>query len=95
MGKITSKDYDDRIVKQGLQFQIDRYYEPKDSSMRRRIKTLIEVISPKPGERILDIGCGVGTFAYRCASAGALSVGIDYSVESIKAARTLCARWSM
>ena len=95
MRKITSKVYDDRIVEQGLQFQIDWYYEPKDSSMRRRVKTIMDAISPKPGELILDIGCGVGTFAYRCASAGVLSVGIDYSIESIKAARALCARYDV
>ena len=95
MGKITSKSYDDRIIEQGLQFQVDRYYEPKDVSMTRRVKAIVEAIGPKPGERILDIGCGVGTFAHRCAWAGALSVGIDYSIESIKAARTLCARYGV
>ncbi|MCX5667895.1 MAG: methyltransferase domain-containing protein [Candidatus Omnitrophica bacterium] len=95
MGKITSKAYDDRILEQGLQFQIDSYYEPKDVSMIRRVKTIVGAIGPKPGERILDIGCGVGTFAYRCAWAGALSIGIDYSIESIKAARALSARYGV
>jgi len=95
MGKITSKDYDDRIVKQGLQFQIDNYYEPKNASMRRRLRAVIEVISPKPGERTLDIGCGAGTFAYQCAASDALSVGIDYSFESIKTATALCARYGV
>lgn len=93
MEKITSRSYDDRIIKQGLQFQIDNYYEPKDPSMQRRVKMVLGMIDPKPGERILDIGCGVGTFAYRCARAGAHSIGIDYSTESIKAARALSAKY--
>jgi ubiquinone/menaquinone biosynthesis C-methylase UbiE len=89
MGTITSKDYDSRIVAQGLQFQIDNYYIPKDAAMRRRIEVVTTAIEPKAGEKILDIGCGVGTFAYRCAKAGARTIAIDYSLESIKAARTL------
>ena len=95
MEKITPRSYDDRIIAQGFQFQIDTYYEPKDPAMIRRVKTVIEAIDPKPGERILDIGCGVGTFAYRCASAGALSIGVDYSRESIKAAKALCERYGV
>lgn len=95
MGNITSKDYDDRIVAQGLQFQIDNYYDPKDAVMRRRVEAVAAAVEPKSGERILDVGCGVGTFAYRCARAGASSVGIDYSLESIKAAIALGAKFGV
>lgn len=90
---ITSKDYDDRIIAAGLKHQIDVYYEPKDLANKRRIEIVMEAIEPKPEEEILDVGCGVGTFAFHCAKMGARACGIDYSFESIKAANTLCARF--
>lgn len=93
MSVITSKDYDERVMAQGLRFQIDNYYEPKETAMKRRIETVAEAMGSLRGEKVLDVGCGVGTFAYRCAVSGAKTVGIDYSFESIKAARTLAAKF--
>ena len=40
-----------------------------------------------PGQRILDLGTGVGFLALRFAQAGALSTGVDISAEQIQAAR--------
>lgn len=88
---ITSKDYDDRIIAAGLKHQIDTYYEPADLCEKRRINVVMEALDPKPKEKILDVGCGVGTFAFHCAKLGARTFGIDYSLESIKAANELCA----
>jgi cyclopropane fatty-acyl-phospholipid synthase-like methyltransferase len=87
--KITSRTYDEHVVSQGLQFQKDEYYEPKDIQMRARIEAVLHALAPAPGETVLDIGCGVGTFAFHAAKAGATTTGIDYSPESIKAATTL------
>jgi ubiquinone/menaquinone biosynthesis C-methylase UbiE len=93
--EITSKVYDDHILDQGLQFQIDTYYEPKDAFSKKRIEDVLAAVNPLPGERILDIGCGVGTFAFHCAKRGALTAGIDYSEESIRAAKTLSSRFGV
>lgn len=38
---------------------------------------LIDLLSPQPGERILDLGCGIGELAGRIAGAGAEVVGLD------------------
>ncbi len=86
---VTSQTYDRHILAQGLEFQIEKYYAPKEASLLRRIRIVLDAIAPKANERILDIGCGVGTFAYHCATAGTLSTGIDYSLESIRVARDL------
>ena len=46
----------------------------------RRIEecsTLIQWLEPRPGERVLDVGCGDGFFDAEIASAGANVVGID------------------
>ena len=40
-------------------------------------------LSPQPGERILDVGCGTGDLAANMAEAGARVVGIDQSVNMI------------
>jgi len=92
---ITSKDYDQHILSQGLQFQINEYYQPKDVFAKRRNRIVIEAFTPKPGEKILDVGCGVGTFAFHSAKAGARGFGIDYSLESIKVANELCAKFAV
>jgi SAM-dependent methyltransferase len=48
----------------------------------------IELLEPKTGERILDIGCGDGALTQRLVARGCNVVGIDTSVEQVAAART-------
>lgn len=92
---ITPEIYDKHIISQGLQFQIDKYYEPKEIALRRRIEIVLRAINPQPQEKILDIGCGAGTFAFHCAKRKALSIGIDYSKDSIKTAQILSERYGV
>lgn len=47
----------------------------------------LELLDPKPGERVLDVGCGEGTLTRRIAECGATVVGIDNSPEMVAAAR--------
>jgi len=44
---------------------------------------VLELLSPRPGERILDLGCGEGTLTEKIAASGALVVGIDASAEMV------------
>lgn len=48
---------------------------------------LIEVLDPKPGERILDLGSGTGHLAAEIAARGARVVGMDASAEMVARAR--------
>ena len=48
---------------------------------------LINLLTPKPGERILDLGCGTGQLTAQIANAGAVAIGIDYSSEMIACAQ--------
>ena len=45
------------------------------------------LLDPKPGERILDVGCGEGTLTKRVLERGATVLGIDNSPQMIAAAR--------
>lgn len=42
----------------------------------------------KPGDRVLDIGCGTGTLALRCIGNGAQVVGLDSSHIMLRQARS-------
>jgi trans-aconitate methyltransferase len=48
---------------------------------------LLVMLEARPGERILDIGCGDGALTEKIAAAGAAVVGVDFSAEQIEAAR--------
>jgi trans-aconitate methyltransferase len=47
----------------------------------------LDLLDPKPRERILDVGCGEGTLTKRIIDRGATVLGIDNSPEMIAAAR--------
>ena len=51
----------------------------KDFNFRRLLETApaLRWLKPRNGERILDIGCGDGTYNYRIAQRGAHIVGLD------------------
>ena len=48
---------------------------------------LIELLDPKPGMRILDVGCGNGTLTLKLMESGAQVVGIDASAAMVEAAK--------
>lgn len=49
--------------------------------------TLVELLDPQPGERILDLGCGTGELTHQISESGASVVGIDSSTELIATAQ--------
>src|SRR5215211_1852842 len=50
---------------------------------------VIELLAPRPGERIIDLGCGTGGLTAQIAAAGAEIIGIDASEAMITRAREL------
>jgi trans-aconitate methyltransferase len=49
---------------------------------------VVELLAPKAGERILDLGCGDGALTEKLVALGCAVVGVDGSAEQIAAART-------
>src|SRR4029077_4202352 len=50
---------------------------------------VVDLLAPKPGERILDLGCGDGVLTKKLADLGCEVVAVDSSVPQIEAARKL------
>ena len=50
---------------------------------------VVELLNPKPGERILDLGCGDGALTKKLQERGCDVVGVDASPDMIRAARAL------
>jgi len=48
---------------------------------------VVELLAPKSGETILDLGCGTGDLAHEISQSGAAVIGLDRSAEMIDAAR--------
>jgi len=50
-------------------------------------RDLLPLLEAKPGERILDLGCGTGTLTAEIAASGAKVIGLDADAAMLKAAR--------
>jgi trans-aconitate methyltransferase len=62
-------------------------YEARHSFVWELGEGLVDLLDPKPGERILDLGCGPGQLTRKIADRGAELTGLDVSPEMIGQAR--------
>ncbi|MBV8550634.1 MAG: methyltransferase domain-containing protein [Acidobacteriaceae bacterium] len=62
-------------------------YEARHAFVWQLGQGLIDLLDPKPGERILDLGCGTGQLTDKIAERGAEVLGLDASPEMIGQAR--------
>ncbi|HEX9341899.1 MAG TPA: methyltransferase domain-containing protein [Thermoplasmata archaeon] len=59
-------------------------YDRKDMWARNRIEDIVESVVPQPGERILDVGCGIGIATMECARRGGILFAVDYAVPGLR-----------
>jgi trans-aconitate methyltransferase len=62
-------------------------YDSKHSFVWKYGASLVELLAPRPGERIVDLGCGTGHLTAQIAAANAEVIGIDSSPQMIEQAR--------
>ena len=63
-------------------------YDEKHSFVWKMAAGLLDLLEAKPGERILDIGCGTGHLTAQIAATGANVIGVDRSPDMIQQARS-------
>ena len=64
-------------------------YDDAHAFVWKAAASLLELLDPKAGERILDLGCGTGHLTAQIAARGATVIGLDNSQEMIGSARRL------
>lgn len=64
-----------------------KLYDGKHAFVWEKAKAVMELLAPKAGERILDLGCGTGHLTAQIAATRANVIGIDRSAEMISQAR--------
>jgi ubiquinone/menaquinone biosynthesis C-methylase UbiE len=62
-------------------------YRERIPFARQRIANVLSLLPDVKGKSLLDVGCGMGTFAIETAARGAFSVGVDMMDTAIKAAQ--------
>jgi SAM-dependent methyltransferase len=56
-----------------------------DSPFQRyRVRRVLELYRPGAGERVVDVGCGWGTFSFALSTLAAEVVGVDFSSRSVE-----------
>jgi ubiquinone/menaquinone biosynthesis C-methylase UbiE len=54
-----------------------------------RLAALTQLVEPKPGDRILDLGCAAGALTHFFSQSGATVIGVDSEPRAIAKARSL------
>jgi trans-aconitate methyltransferase len=63
-------------------------YDGRHAFVWKHGESLVDLLAPRAGERILDLGCGTGHLTARIAATGATAVGMDRSEEMLSQARS-------
>lgn len=61
-----------------------------DLANRRAVAASIAALAPRPGEHVLDLGCGTGRAAELIGRTGARVTGVDHSPLMVETARRRC-----
>ncbi len=65
----------------------DHLQDMESAFQRYRVSKVLEIHDPEPVDRVVDLGCGWGTFGFVLAPRVADVVGVDFSDKSIELCR--------
>jgi SAM-dependent methyltransferase len=66
-----------------------RAYLDQTPWTRLRLAAVRDLVDPRPGERILDLGCAAGAVTHFLSTFGCFAVGVDAEPWAVEAARAL------
>lgn len=64
----------------------DLYFQTLGLAPTRYTEPPIKLASLRPGDRVLDVGCGRGEVVFQSAARGAVATGIDFATSAIEIA---------
>lgn len=67
----------------------EAYFTSLGLASTRYTRIPLELAKIRPGDRIIDVGCGRAEIVFQAARDGAFATGIDYSESAIEIARTV------
>jgi ubiquinone/menaquinone biosynthesis C-methylase UbiE len=67
----------------------DRWFETPIGALVKKYETefLLDLLRPRPGESILDAGCGTGVFTLNILASGPRLTGLDVSLPMLRRTR--------
>src|SRR5262245_58187241 len=80
-----------RVERPGVRVGYDRWSETYDATPNPLValdrRHTLRALAPRPGERVLDAGCGTGGHLQRLCAARTRAVGLDFSRGMLRVAR--------
>lgn len=83
---VPSKIYDSKYFLEGCG-GFENFKETKGVVLEPRQQVLFSMVNPKPGMKILDLGCGRGEFSHILSKEGVEVFGLDYSSHALQIAK--------
>ena len=89
---ISPDIYDSRYFRTSCE-GFEEFRKSGGRKLGARFRKALSMARIRPGERVLDIGCGRGELVLHAALLGAHATGVDYSEEAVSIANETLAGW--